>query len=155
MHRTVPAAALGPGATNYCISALTPSTGFSPCFCEARAQQKPAVPDIRGCRGKPQSIVNAQVAEIVVSDPRHWPQDLRSDRSLEALYRSRTLFVQRRLCPVSSRDDPLGPMPVMTAGESLAAADFSELGSTASSGPFVAAFAQARSLDPAHVRPGI
>ena len=80
---------------------------------------------------------------MAVSDPRHWPQDLCGDRSLEALYRSRTLFVQRRLCPVTSRDDPLGATPSMPAAEGLEAAELSELCSAASAEPSVAAFAQA------------
>ena len=85
---------------------------------------------------------------LTVSDPHHWPLNLSSTRGLEALYRSRTLFVQRRMCPVSSRDDPLGPAAVSPSGQPSDGADLSELCSVASAEPHVAAFAQAR-CDPA------
>ena len=84
-----------------------------------------------------------QVAGLAVLDPRHWPLNLDSSRGLEALYRSRTLFVQRRMCPVSNRDDPLGPVHVSLSGQPQDGADLTELCSLASAEPHVAAFAQA------------
>jgi len=92
-----------------------------------------------------------QVMDIEVSDPQHWPLKLSTARGLEALYRSRTVFVQRRMCPVNSRDDPLGPVPVSLSGQPRDGADLTELSSLAAAEPHVAAFAQACScpaLDP-------
>ena len=51
--------------------------------------------------------------------------------------------MQRRMCPVNSRDDPLGPIPMSTLGQAGDGADLTELSSLAAAEPHVAAFAQA------------
>ena len=134
----MPAAAPGAGAADDVLSPTSSTLAQRARLRDCRQLRAARARAWRTC-----TVWVLQVVGLAVSDPRHWRLNLNSLRGREALYRSRTLFVQRRMCPASSRDDPLGPVSVSDPRQPQDGADFTELCSLATAEPHIAAFAQA------------
>ena len=83
-----------------------------------------------------------QVAKVHVCGPRYWPQDLSSSAALQALFASRTLFVQRKSRALAYKDDPSGVRSLLSRAALPDGGDLPQLCATFAAEPFVMAFAQ-------------
>lgn len=95
-----------------------------------------------------------QVAQVHVCGPRYWQQDLSSAAALQALFTSRTLFVQRKSRALAYRDDPTGVRSLLSHAGAADTGDLAQLCATFAAEPFVMAFAQVSGGTPPR-RPGI
>ena len=77
-----------------------------------------------------------------VCGPRYWPQDLASAEALQALFASRTLFVQRKSRALAYKDDPSGVRSLLSRVGAADTGDLAQLCATFAAEPFVMAFAQ-------------
>ncbi|GAB4821235.1 hypothetical protein N2152v2_008281 [Parachlorella kessleri] len=92
-----------------------------------------------------------QVTLVHVKGPRYWPQVLTSagkGRSLDALYKTQTLFVQRKAGALPYASDPTGVRSLLSrmfqrGGADEGGADLVNLCATFGSDPFINQFAQA------------